>query len=162
MPKVYVSIGSNINREVNLQLAITTLRERYESVELSPVYETPSVGFDGDPFYNLVAGFEDDRPVESVIQTLQDIEAGCGRDQSAPKFGSRSIDLDIILYGDLIRHDESVRLPRPELLKYNFMLKPLVDLVPHLVHPELNKTLAECGIEYLSSTLDYREIEIEF
>lgn len=161
MPRAYVSIGSNMNREVNLQLAIIALRQRYDSVELSPVYETPPVGFEGNPFYNLVVGFEDDRPVESVILSLQAIEAMCGRDLSAPKFGPRSIDLDILLYGDLIRHDGVIRLPRPELLEYNFMLKPLVDLAPGLIHPELNKSLAECGREYLSSEIDYREVEIE-
>jgi 2-amino-4-hydroxy-6-hydroxymethyldihydropteridine diphosphokinase len=143
MALVYASIGSNIDREKNIQQGIHELREQFHELKLSPVYETRSVGFDGDNFYNLVVSFETDQDVEQVVKTFRAIEMQAGRDRNQPKFSSRTLDIDLLLYDDLIYHNDRIQIPRDEITKYAFVLKPLVDLCGDSSHPVLNKTYAE-------------------
>lgn len=141
MSRVYVSIGSNIAREANIRGAVRMLREHYGPLTLSRVYETPAEGFDGDPFYNLTAGFDTDKPIKQVRQTLADIEAAHGRTRNGPRSGSRTIDLDLLLYGNLVRHDGGLDIPRGEIAKYAFVLGPLAEIAPDLLHPETGETV---------------------
>lgn len=134
--RVYVSIGSNIAREQNIRGALRALKERYGALTQSHVYETPAEGFDGDAFYNLVAGFDTGESVEQVQRALAAIEAAHGRLRSGPRFGARSLDLDLLLYGDLVRHDGGLDIPRGEIVKYAFVLGPLAEIAPDLCHPE--------------------------
>jgi len=143
MPRVYVSIGSNIDREKNIRGAVRVLRERYGKLALSRVYETPAEGFDGDAFYNLVAGFDTDEPVEQLHQALSAIEAAHGRTRTGPRFGPRTLDLDLLLYGDLVRHESGVDLPRDEIRTYAFVLGPLAEIAPDQRHPETGARLGE-------------------
>ncbi len=135
MAKVYVSVGSNINREHNVAQAITDLRLAYGELEQSRTYETQAVGFEGDPFYNLVVAFDTSESPQAVASRLRDIEDAHGRDRSSGKFSSRSLDLDLLLYDDLVLEEDGLHLPRKEILEYAFVLKPLAEIAGDMKHP---------------------------
>lgn len=140
--RVYVGLGSNVERELRLRQAVVALRERFGELDLSPVYDSAAVGFDGHDFLNLVAGFDTEFEVQQVAASFREIENQLGRDRSLPKFASRSIDLDILTYDDLILDLPGIRIPRPEILENAFVLRPLQDLAPDAVHPETGETYA--------------------
>lgn len=135
MSEVYVSIGSNVDREANIQKAVRALRQAFGILSLSPVYESASVGFDGDDFLNLVAGIETDLPVEQIVAGFRQIEGDLGRDRSQPRYSPRAIDLDILIYDNLIMDRSGIQIPRREILKNAYVLKPLQDLIPNYRHP---------------------------
>lgn len=141
--RVYVGIGSNLERETKIRAAVEALRERFGELELSPVYNSESVGFDGSDFLNLVAGFDTDLGIEALVAILHQIEDRLGRDRSLPKFASRPIDIDILLYADEIVDLPGIRVPRQEIQENAFVLKPLQDLLPQRCHPETGERFAE-------------------
>lgn len=143
MTKVFVSIGSNVEPERHVALALAGLRDRFGDVEVSPTYRTAAVGFDGDDFLNLVVAFETDRSVESVDADLDAIEAAAGRSRNAARFAPRTLDLDLLLYGDAVMERDGIRVPRKELVKYAFMLKPLVDIAGQQRHPQDGRSFTE-------------------
>lgn len=143
MPAVYVAAGSNVEAERNLALAARELRREFPDVRFSPWYRNRAVGFEGADFINLVAGFTTLLPVGEVVVRLQAVESLCGRPREAPRWAPRSMDLDILLYGDMVCDEPRLKLPRPDLLKRAFMLGPLAALAPDLVHPAEKVTIAE-------------------
>jgi 2-amino-4-hydroxy-6-hydroxymethyldihydropteridine diphosphokinase len=143
MPRVFVAVGSNVEPERNLAKAAGELAREFPAIEFSPWYRNKAVGFEGDDFINFVVAFETDLPVHDVVTKLRAIEALCGRPPGAPKYAPRAMDLDILLYGDLIHDEPGLKLPRPDLLKRPFMLGPAADLAPNLKHPTENATLSE-------------------
>ncbi|MDH3636219.1 MAG: 2-amino-4-hydroxy-6-hydroxymethyldihydropteridine diphosphokinase [Gammaproteobacteria bacterium] len=140
--RVYVSLGSNLDREAKIRQAVAMLREHFDNIELSPVYDSAAVGFDGSNFLNLVAGFDTELGVEDVALIFRDIEGRLGRDRTLPKFASRPIDLDILIYDDLVLDIRGIRIPRPEILHNAFVLKPLQDIAPDSLHPEKGESYA--------------------
>jgi 2-amino-4-hydroxy-6-hydroxymethyldihydropteridine diphosphokinase len=140
---VYVSLGSNVDREARIRQAVELLRTHFGEIDLSPVYDSAAVGFDGSNFLNLVAGVDTSLEVESVVGVFRAIEDQLGRDRSLPKFASRPIDLDILTYDDLIIDVPGIRIPRPEILESAFVLKPLQDIAPHDLHPETGESYAK-------------------
>ena len=143
MARVYISIGSNIEAEKNVRFAIDALKKQYGDVSLSSVYESEAVGFDGDNFLNLVAALDTEEDVFTVAATLREIEDRHGRDRSGPRFSARTVDLDLLLYDDVIIHQDRLDIPRHEILKNAFVLWPLAEIAPHQVHPENKQTMAE-------------------
>lgn len=143
MARVYVSVGSNIERERYIRAGLTGLRERYGALQCSRVYESRAVGFDGDDFYNLVVGFDTDRPVREVAATLRDIERLNARDRRAPRFCARTLDLDLLLYDDLVIDEPGLQLPRAEILRYAFVLGPLAEIAGERRHPCDGRRYAE-------------------
>lgn len=141
--RVYIGIGSNLEREKMIRAALAELRERCGELDLSPVYNSASVGFDGSDFLNLVAAFDSAEGVETLVAGFHAIEDELGRDRSLPKFASRPIDIDILLFGDEILDLPGIRVPRPEILENAFVLKPLQDLAPRLRHPETGVRFAD-------------------
>jgi 2-amino-4-hydroxy-6-hydroxymethyldihydropteridine diphosphokinase len=148
MPRIYISIGSNIDRERNIRSCVVALRQRFGALTASRVYLTPAVGFEGEDFYNLVAGFDSDEPVQAVITTLREIEAAHGRTRSDARFGPRTLDLDLLLYGDALVDIPGLRLPRAEITQYNFVLMPLVEIAPGLIHPGTGERFADLWAAY--------------
>ena len=134
--RVFVGIGSNQERELMLRQAVAALHDLFAPLQLSPVYNSPAFGFEGSDFLNLVAEFETDLAIEAVVDAFRAIEDRLGRDRSLPKFASRPIDLDILLYGDLVLNTAKFHVPRSEILEHPFVLKPLQDLVPQARHPQ--------------------------
>lgn len=132
---VYVGIGSNVNAKYNIKLALEEMRAVFIKLEQSPVYQSAAVGFDGDDFLNLVVKFDTRLEIVEVVSQLRAIEDALGRDRSQPRFSKRPIDLDILLYNDLEMDDFGIQIPRNEILESAFVLKPLCDLSPDLLHP---------------------------
>ena len=143
MPQVYIAAGSNIEPERHLEMAVRELERQFPGVRFSPWYRNRAVGFEGEDFINFVAGFPTERPLSEVLQTLHAIEALCGRPREAPRWAPRSMDLDVLLYGDLICQEPHLKLPRPDLLKRAYMLGPMAALAPEVVHPTEGQTIAE-------------------
>ncbi|MGD8570137.1 MAG: 2-amino-4-hydroxy-6-hydroxymethyldihydropteridine diphosphokinase [Gammaproteobacteria bacterium] len=147
MPKVYVSVGSNIDRDAMIRSCVISLENIFSNLLKSSVYESIAVGFEGDNFYNLVVGFDADDPHE-VMDILHDIEQQHGRSRGQKKFSARTLDLDLLLFGQLDLHDQGLDVPRQEILHYAFVLGPLAELAPQEVHPLLQKTFAQLWSEY--------------
>lgn len=147
MTEVFVGIGSNVEPERRVREAVARLRRRFGALQLSPVYRNPAVGFEGDDFLNLVAAFASRENAADVHAALDEIERQCGRVRGGPRFAPRTLDLDLLLYGDLVA-DTPVRLPRPEILKYAYVLKPLADVAPQQRHPLSQRSFAEHWHEF--------------
>ncbi len=148
MTRVYVSIGSNIERERHIRAGVRALREHYGELLLSPVYESAAVGFEGDNFYNLVAAFDTLEPVEAVDAFLRRVEDANQRDRRGPRFGPRTLDIDLLLYGELVRQQGRPRLPRPEITENAFVLKPLADLAGQLRDPLSGRSYGQLWREF--------------
>lgn len=142
MTTVFVGIGSNVEPERRVRQAVHGLHQYFGALRVSPVYRNPAVGFKGDDFLNLVVAFDSEQNPADVHAALNEIERQCGRVRDGPRFAPRTLDLDLLLYGDLISNSP-VRLPRPEILKYAYVLKPLADLAPEHRHPLTGKSFAE-------------------
>jgi len=142
MSTAWLGMGSNINAETHIRAGIDELKERFGNVSLSPAYASTSVGFDGDDFINLVARVETDEPPLELRQYLRDLEDRYGRNRNVPKFSDRVLDIDILIYDDLVLLSPMLELPRAEILKFSHVLKPLADLDPDLVHPTELRTMA--------------------
>jgi len=133
MSIVHLNIGSNQNRRTNIRLAIKALEQYFSNIVLSSLFESPSEGFKGNDFYNVGVNITTFKTSNEVVDILRDIENSLGRDRSLPKFSSRMIDLDLVLYGGII--DETLNVPRKDILKYAFVLAPLAELNPEAIHP---------------------------
>lgn len=142
MTRAFVGIGSNIDRENSLRAGVAELRRLFGELLISTVYESPPYGFEGDNFYNLVAAFDTDMAPPALTEELHAIERRLGRERDGPRFTSRILDLDLLLYGDLIRHEEGLDIPRQDILKYAFVLRPLADIAGEMKHPERGETFA--------------------
>jgi 2-amino-4-hydroxy-6-hydroxymethyldihydropteridine diphosphokinase len=143
MARCYVSIGSNIDKARHVRAAVRALHARYGPLTVSRVYESAPVGFDGESFYNLVVGFDTAADADAVVDELARIEAANGRRRDGGRYGPRTLDLDLLLYGDTVRHDARSRLPHPDILAYPFVLRPLAEIAPDERHPESGLTYAE-------------------
>jgi len=143
VPAVYVAAGSNITPERNLERAVAELAREFPGARFSPWYRNRAVGFAGEDFINLVAGFDTVLPVPEVLARLRAIETLCGRPPDSPRWAPRSMDLDVLLYGDLVCEEPGLKLPRPDLLKRAYMLGPLAQLAPAVVHPTAQATIGE-------------------
>jgi len=162
MPVIYISLGSNIDREQNTRSGVQALRDAFGELELSSVYESEAVGFEGDAFYNMVIACSVDVPVMQVNRILRDIEDSYGRDRSGPKFSSRTLDLDLLLYDDLVIEQDGLVLPRGEILKNAFVLWPLAEIAPDLVHPLAGKSYAQLWQAFDKSKESLYPIEFDF
>lgn len=148
MATVFAGLGSNIDPEDNLHLGVRELRARYGDLQLSAVYRSKSVGFDGDDFLNLVARFETEASPESICKEIERIHELAGRDRNDGKWSARPLDIDLLLYDDLVVDDKPVRLPRNDVLEYSFVLRPLAELAPEFRHPVTGKTMREHWQEF--------------
>jgi len=138
-----VGIGSNVERLANVRSAIAALRHHFGVLRLSQIYESAAVGFDGEDFYNLVAGFDTSLNVWKVAAKLREIEAKHCRERGNGRFAPRTLDLDLLLYGDEVLHEEGIHIPREEIKEYAFVLCPLAEIAPHARHPVDGRTFAE-------------------
>lgn len=148
MTRVYLSLGSNIERHKHIRNALQTLSGLYGQLALSNVYESEAVGFEGDNFYNLVVGFDTDLSVAELQTQIKQIEDDNGRLRDGPKFSARTLDIDILTYGDFTGVDSGVQLPRDEITKNAFVLLPLSEIAPEELHPELGLSYQELWLQY--------------
>jgi len=162
MPRVFVGIGSNIERERSIRAGVVDLRKQYREVQLSSVYESDAVGFDGDAFYNLVTAFDTDDSIEQVVASLAQIEDRHGRVRNGERFAARTLDLDLLLYGDEIISAKNYHVPRDEIPRYAFVLWPLAEMVPEGVHPEIGETYATLWEKFDKRNQQLRPIHFEW
>lgn len=141
--RAYLSLGSNVEPARHLREALRALRERFGEVGVSPVYRTPAVGFDGPAFLNAAAIIDSDLEPRPLNDWLHELEDAHGRDRSGPRFSSRTLDIDIVLFDDrMLEGEGNLRIPRPEL-RHAFVLRPLADIAPDVVVPGTGRTLAQ-------------------
>ncbi|HEY4127053.1 MAG TPA: 2-amino-4-hydroxy-6-hydroxymethyldihydropteridine diphosphokinase [Gammaproteobacteria bacterium] len=146
MTRAYVGIGSNVDAERHILMAVQALRGHFGALALSPIYRNQAVGFEGDDFLNGVAGLDTDLEVPALKAALDEIESGCGRQRGAARFAPRTLDLDLLLYG--ARVDTTAKLPREDILRYAFVLKPLADIAAAERHPATGRTYAQHWVEF--------------
>lgn len=134
MTKIYISLGSNIEPIRYLRAALIDLEHHFDKLILSSVFESEAVGFDGTNFLNMVVAAETMLPIEAVVARFKQIETDHGRVKGAKKFAARTLDLDLLLYDDVVCN-EPIVLPRAEILYNAFVLWPLAEIAPKLTHP---------------------------
>lgn len=148
MANVYLGLGSNIDAGKNLRFAIAELRSLFGDLEVSPVYRSAPVGFEGPDFLNLVVALTTDRPPLEVLAEIERIHAKAGRSRGPDKFSSRPLDIDLLLHGETVDPTPPLRLPRRDILEYGFVLRPLADIAPDLLHPVTGRRIAEHWREF--------------
>ena len=140
-PKAYLSLGSNVDAKTHLRAAVAALRERFGELLLSDAYVFPAVGFEGGDFLNAAAVIDSDLDPFALNDWLHALEDAHGRDRSGPRFGDRTLDIDIVFYDDLVLAGPGhLQLPRDEI-RHAFVLKPLAEIAPTLIEPRGGKTL---------------------
>lgn len=142
MTSVFLDIGSNIDRRKNIQSCVDQLGITFPDIVFSKAYESPAFGFDGEPFINLAAGFKTDLDYHELKAYLKQLEDQHARKRDDKKFISRTLDADILLFGDQILQPE-IDLPRAEILKFPFVLFPLSEIASDAMHPQEKKTIGE-------------------
>ena len=160
MTRVFVSVGSNQLAGKYVPMALAAIKSEFSPVAVSPVYESVAVGFDGENFLNLVLGFDTGLSLSELADKLDQIEQSCGRKRGEERFTSRTMDLDLLIYGDLLRHDDEYDIPRNEITRYAFVLKPLSQLAPDYVHPELGVSFSRLWEQGDFSGQDLWEVEL--
>lgn len=143
MPRVYLGLGSNIDRERHIRAALRALEDAFGLLLVSPVYESESVGFAGSHFYNLVVGVDTELAVGELSARLRGIEDANGRVRGGARFAPRTLDIDILTYGNACGEIDGVHLPREEILRNAFVLRPLADIAPNDRHPETVRTFLD-------------------
>lgn len=141
MAQVFIGMGSSIDKQYNIQQGLLQLQQHFGELTVSSVFESEAVGFTGNNFYNLVVAVNTQACVEAVMSTLKDIEFALGRPKKTIKFAPRNLDLDILLYDQLV--NKSLNIPRAEIIENAFVLQPLAELAPDRLHPYL-------GVNYQS------------
>jgi 2-amino-4-hydroxy-6-hydroxymethyldihydropteridine diphosphokinase len=146
--RVFVAAGSNLEPEKHLARACAEILNSWPDTVCSRAYRNAAVGFEGPDFINLVVGFSTAQPLDAVITRLRAIETQCGRPRFAPKWASRTMDLDVLLFGDRVEKTADYTLPRPDLLKRPYMLGPMAEIAPEVMHPTARKTIAVLWKEF--------------
>ena len=160
--RVWVSIGSNIRPAEMVRAAVRELRTRFGEVIVSPVYQTPATGFAGDDFYNLVAGFDTAQPLPALRDMLRRIEGEQGRVRTAEKFCARTLDIDVMLYGEQVTRVAGKPIPSQEILEYAFVLKPLADVIPEAKHPEQQVSYQQLWEQFAGEKQGLQHIPLTF
>jgi len=159
---VYVSAGSNVEPEKHLAMACRELARRFGALRRSSVYRNPAVGFEGEDFLNLVIAFTTSERPEVVLAELERLHALAGRVRGPERFSPRTLDLDLLLYGDRVISTAGLRVPHRDIERYAFVLRPLAELAPGLRHPVSGQTMAELwgAFDQRAHPLDRAEVEL--
>jgi 2-amino-4-hydroxy-6-hydroxymethyldihydropteridine diphosphokinase len=140
--KAFLSIGSNIDAKTNIK-KVKNILDSYFDVTYSSIIQTSAEGFKGKDFLNLVCFFDTKLNPNELTDLLKNIEKNMGRTVSQKGMSDRIIDLDLILYGDLILKRDGIEVPSSDITKYKFILDPLVEIAGDYIHPETNKTFIQ-------------------
>ncbi|TWX57019.1 2-amino-4-hydroxy-6-hydroxymethyldihydropteridine diphosphokinase [Colwellia hornerae] len=147
MARLYISLGSNVNRQHYLHKGLTALEALLGELTLSSLFASKAVGFDGAEFYNMVIGATTELNIVQVTKALREIEFTNGREIDAKKYSPRTLDLDLLLFDDLVL-DTPAQIPRAEITENAFVLWPLAEVAPELKHPILKKSYQQLWQAY--------------
>lgn len=160
MPTAYLSLGSNQEPVANLSVAIAALRERFGDVRVSAAYRFPAVGFAGADFVNLAAVIETDLCAAALNEWLHALEDRRGRRRDVPRYSDRTLDIDIVLFGDaVLRGEGNLQVPRDEL-KHAFVLRPLAEIAPDVIVPIVGRSLAELWREHADHGREFDRVAL--
>ena len=148
MPEVYVAAGSSVAPERALACAVAKLEREFAGVRFSSWYRNAPADGSGPYFINLVAGFTTTLPPRELQARLRAIESYCGRVRGKDSGAPPPLDLDLLMYGDLVCMEPGLTVPRPELLVRAYMLGPLAELAPELMHPTAHRSIGELWRAY--------------
>lgn len=157
----FIAAGSNVRPRANLRDAIALLSAQFPGLRQSRAWSNPAIGFAGDDFINLVVEFPVALPPEELLEQLKAIERAAGREPGAPKWGPRTLDLDLLLHGDRVGRFAGAVLPHPDLLRRAFVLGPLAELAPAIRHPVLGTTIGELWRRFDQRAHPLTEVSIE-
>lgn len=158
MACVYLGLGSNIERERYINAGLDALQRLFGELAVSPVYDSEAIGFEGQPFLNLVVAIETDLALTQLARTLRDLEREHGRPENAARFTARQLDIDILTYDDAVVTSGPVVLPREEILYNAFVLRPLADLAPDAIHPVVGRSYADLWQAYDASSQSLQRV----
>ena len=161
VPDAYVAAGSNVRPRESLSKALALLAREFPGLRASPAYSNPAVGFEGDDFINLVVAFPAPGTTEALLDTLKGVERACGREPGAPKWGPRTLDLDLLLHGDAVGKFGGRTLPHPDLLVRAWVLGPLAELAPDLTHPVSGERFASLWRRFDRSSHPLTPVSLE-
>ncbi|MCJ8318416.1 MAG: 2-amino-4-hydroxy-6-hydroxymethyldihydropteridine diphosphokinase [Colwellia sp.] len=161
MAQIYISLGSNVEREHYVNAGLSALAKVYGQLTLSSLFESEAIGFSGAAFYNLVIGITTTHSVEQVAEQLRVIEFAHGRSLDAKKYSPRTLDLDLLLFDDLICQSPA-QLPRDEITKNAFVLWPLAEVAPKLMHPILNISYQQLWQNYDKASQHLRKVPLNW
>ena len=156
---VYLGLGSNVDPDTNLRMAVRELSERYGELLVSEVYRSAAVGFDGDDFLNLVVSMQSENSAKSICETIELIHNLSGR-QRSKQWEARPLDIDLLLYNDEIIDEPPVRVPRSDVLEYSFVLRPLAEIAPDLRHPVTGRTMLEHWQEFDAASHPMERVDV--
>lgn len=162
MRRVYLGLGSNVSPEHYLRLGVRELRRRFGGLDVSSVYRSKAVGFDGEDFLNLVVGCDTADSPAAVHGAIEHIHSLAGRKRAEQKFADRTLDIDLLLYGDLILDDPDLQLPRRDILEYSFVLRPLAEIAPGVVHPLTGRTIADHWNAFDAGAQPLKRVDLAF
>jgi 2-amino-4-hydroxy-6-hydroxymethyldihydropteridine diphosphokinase len=148
MRQVYLSLGSNLDREKNIIAGLDALAQMFGELHISRVYESESIGFKGSRFFNLVVGIKTNKSIAALSESLKKIEDDNGRLRTGPKYSPCTLDIDILTYDEFVGHEAGVELPRGEITENAFVLLPLAELAPNATHPACQKSYASLWQAY--------------
>lgn len=159
--RVWLSLGSNIEPEANIRSAVAALKRRFGDLIVSPVYENEPVGFDGDPFLNLVVGFDTKQSAKALADILRQIEDEHGRVRDGNAFSPRTLDIDLLTYGQRVIHAPGMHLPRDEIKRYAFVLLPLSQVAGDELHPIDGVSYSRLWQQFDKSDQGLRAVELD-
>lgn len=162
MTQLVLSLGSNIERDKHVRFAIRKLSELFGNLRISPVYETTAFGFDGPDFYNLVVIALTELELDDVLEKLREIETGAGRVRSKKCFQSRSLDIDVLLFGDADLRGRGYNIPRDEIEHAAYVLRPLADVLPQQRHPVTGERFEKMWQDRMQDQPLQTPVEINF
>ncbi|MEX1056364.1 MAG: 2-amino-4-hydroxy-6-hydroxymethyldihydropteridine diphosphokinase [Natronospirillum sp.] len=158
--EVLLSLGSNVDREHHIRAGLDALQARYGALDVSPVYESSAVGFNGPDFYNLVVAIRTADPLDLVNKCLKQIEDDWGRERNQPTCLNRTLDIDVLTYGSAHGVVSGINLPRSEVYRNAFVLKPLADLRPRMRVPGDTASWADLWAQFSAPDQRLQKVEL--
>jgi len=156
----YLCLGSNINPSENIRFAVQRLQQDFSSVQISNLYKTRAVGFDGDDFLNLAVALKTNQRLGELLRYVDSLEKEAGRVRVARgNFDSRTLDVDVVMFGDLIGEHKGRQWPSEDIHENAHVLLPMSEIAGSRTHPALGVNFTQLWNEFESGDQGIKKIE---